>query len=440
MLTLIAQPDHDFRLGDFLTSEFNNSKWTEFQAAIAFAKKSGTQYIKPGLEKFAKNATVRISVGIDHGGTSREAVLDLLEAIQPNGEMWVYKNAANTFHPKVYLFRNDAEAVVVVGSGNLTKGGLYENSEVCVQIHLNFGNAEDCRFFDSIQEILNKWSQHTPHICLLLDEQLINRLGESGELPTEAEASSAIGQSKKSLSSGKDSNKSPFKSLAVPAAPTPSNGALKNGAPASPTKSSKSLPGQVPTPVVVNANVNGTPSVTFAMTLQTTDVGVGQTTKGAQQRSPEVFIPLRALDLKPSFWGWQSPFIPDPAKYKVDAQWRAKPKNAAWIKSESAKANRVARPLEKLDWQNVRIRLAGHAGDLQATLWFNPQKKDIRIRESTIRASGNVDDIFLLRSAPAGSLHTYELEIIKKGTPQYAQILPKLTVRISNSKKRIGYL
>ena len=35
----------------------------------------------------------------------------------------------HTFHPKLYLFKSDDHAEMVMGSGNLTEGGLYTNYE-----------------------------------------------------------------------------------------------------------------------------------------------------------------------------------------------------------------------------------------------------------------------------------------------------------------------
>ena len=52
----------------------------------------------------------------------------------------------------------------------------------------------------------------------------------------------------------------------------------------------------------------------FVMTLQRTDVGVGQTTEGTSRRSPEIFIPLAARDFDPEFWGW-------PRRFTTDRDW-----------------------------------------------------------------------------------------------------------------------
>lgn len=445
MPLLIVQPDGVFRLGDFLTSGLQDLKWTHFRAAVAFVKQSGTRYIEGSLERFSRRGLVCITVGIDHGGSSVEALQGLVSAVGTRGQLWVYKNGANTFHPKVYLFKNATQADVVVGSGNLTKGGLYENSEAGVRISLDLRQSEDVVYLKSVEEMLNVWNTANSAVCLPLDAALISILHGAGILPTEAEAAAAIRKSM-ALAAGADRalKESPFKSkpirhaplLASTTSPTTkrplsadiTGTQVKAGEPSSAVSATGHLVVETP---------NKTEGLTFGMTLQNTDVGVGMTSSGTTARSPEVFIPIAALDMQPTFWGWQTSFVPDPHKYREDMAWRAK--NSAWISSERAKANRKPRPLDKLDWTNVQIRLIGHAGMLTTTLWFNPKKKDLRIRESSLRSSGSIGDIFLVRQASQGAIHRYEVEVIPASHPQYAAYLAKLTTSIRNSQKKIGY-
>ena len=50
-------------------------------------------------------------------------------------ETYIHHNeAATTFHPKVYLLRNDADARLIVGSNNLTGAGLFVNTEAGLQL------------------------------------------------------------------------------------------------------------------------------------------------------------------------------------------------------------------------------------------------------------------------------------------------------------------
>lgn len=468
--TFLAHPHHPIRLGDILQQELSNVKWTNFRAAVAFAKRSGTQYIAASLASFG--GTTSISVGIDHAGTSLEALQELLKATENNGELFIYKNKSNTFHPKIYLFHNQTHALIIIGSGNLTKGGLYKNSEAGVVLELDLGQHSDQAFYNDVMDTLQLWSKPTANLCLVADPSLLLSLNASGDLPTEAQAN-AVAQAGKHVNATATSKPvtSPFSSFSVPSAPPvpltpsalPGTSPSKTPAP-TPLPTSAKQPAAVAAPVVAShsvtppaplqAPVSGTIPVqspatpaalvqmsapqtlkTFGMTLQNTDVGFGQVTPGKQARSPEVFIPLRALDLKPTFWHWIDAFTPDLAKYKPDPKHANKHK--AWIAMQLSNKNRKPRPLDKLDWEDVPVTLNGTK--LLMHFGFNPVKKDIRVRHAQLRAAGNVNDILLIRQLPVSGPNKYDISIVKTTDPNYSFYDAKLKIKISNSPKRIGY-
>lgn len=79
----------------------------------------------------------RITVGIELLGTSREALEALLDLESfGDAEIFIYHNEApeETFHPKIYLFSARDRARLIVGSNNLTDGGLATNIEAAVEV------------------------------------------------------------------------------------------------------------------------------------------------------------------------------------------------------------------------------------------------------------------------------------------------------------------
>jgi hypothetical protein len=433
MATFIAHPWAPVRVGDFLASGFQDPNWTEFRAAVAFVKRSGTRFIAPHLSTFCKRpgAKVNISIGVDLTGSTYEGVKDLVDAVGALGKLWVYRNSSNTFHPKVFVFRNGNAADIVVGSGNLTKGGLYENSEAFVRHVLDLSKAEDAALLGAIEASLDNWSTFQAKLCLPLDSAVLKELHDSGDLPSEAVAAAAI---KKALAVvKKPKGKTLFGTAPFPKAPAPP--APLPPAPASPAPTAVPASGGLPSPSAPTPGVLAAKGHIFGMTLQNTDVGVGQTTSGTQKRSPEVFIPLLALDQLPTFWNWKSKSEPT-SSYKKDAAWQAK--HADWIAKQS-KLKTLDRPIEKLDWENVRIGLLGQAGMLEARIWFNPIKKDIRIRHEALRSAGAIGDILLVRRAPSGSGRDFDMQVVKTADAAYAATLAKLTTKVPNSPKRIGY-
>src|SRR2546427_12455545 len=100
MIALVKHPDDESRLGDLLKNNLCDEKWHLFRAAVAFAKISGTKHLWPHLRQFLRTGDVKLSVGIDHHGTSFEALDELLASLGGNGETYVFHNEAqSTFHP-----------------------------------------------------------------------------------------------------------------------------------------------------------------------------------------------------------------------------------------------------------------------------------------------------------------------------------------------------
>lgn len=464
MISLIAHPHGSYRLGDFLIDNLNDADWTDFRASVAFVKKSGTEFILSGLKGFAGARNVSISVGVDHGGSSAEGLGQLIEAVGLKGGIWVYKNSANTFHPKVYLFKNQGKADVIIGSGNLTKGGLFENAELGVRLKLDLTRSADVKILQQLETILDLWSTAYPSICLPLDSALLSTLVASGDVPTEKQAAIAMKAAKLALQPGAGKAPSPFGSAAIPKAPTlPSSvstsppRAAPAGAPpiakaagasastvgakaiVPPIAPSSTRPAMPPASASVMP-ASGSPAsakvgLTFGITLQNTDVGHGQVTVGTSARSPEVFVPVGALDANPAFWGWISKSKPDSAKYTADVAWRAK--HADWVAKHKSPTR--PRPIDKLDWP-VRINLKGTAGLVEANFGFNPIKTDIRMRADALRGAGDVGDILLIRQAASGSTYQYEMQVIRKTAANFNSYLAKLTHKVkSPSKKQYGY-
>src|SRR5450756_2086478 len=69
------------------------------------------------LSAAESEASVRLIVGIDLGGTSREVLEELLRW---DCEVFVYHNplARATFHPKIYLFERESDSTLFLGSNN----------------------------------------------------------------------------------------------------------------------------------------------------------------------------------------------------------------------------------------------------------------------------------------------------------------------------------
>jgi HKD family nuclease len=190
-MKVILQPFSDERLGDLLKATLNgkNGAFHSFQAAIAFVKKSGVHHISTELKSFiSEGNSVRIIVGIDQYVTSYDGLKYLLEAVGSLGEIWINHTKGImpvTFHPKLYLFEGEQTALLIIGSGNLTSGGLYTNDEAFSVNLLDLQQAGDKQVLDEAKQALAKWSDTTLENVKQLDENLLRLLTDRGYIRTE---------------------------------------------------------------------------------------------------------------------------------------------------------------------------------------------------------------------------------------------------------------
>ena len=117
---------------DVIQSELKKNSLNEVNIIVAWAKASGLKLIEADLiAARSRNVITKIIVGIDEGGATHEG-LDL--AISLFDECYIYSNPSRgTFHPKIYNFIG-SESSILIGSSNLTAGGLVGNYEANILI------------------------------------------------------------------------------------------------------------------------------------------------------------------------------------------------------------------------------------------------------------------------------------------------------------------
>lgn len=131
-MELMNQP-FSGRLGDRLIELLGSSDYHTLDIAVAFAKNSGVLRIKDALARFRDaGGIVNIYVGVDLGGTSYEALTAL--RLYTDALNVVHSERDQTFHSKIYLFSGEKNGLLVVGSHNLTGGGLWTNFESSLHI------------------------------------------------------------------------------------------------------------------------------------------------------------------------------------------------------------------------------------------------------------------------------------------------------------------
>jgi HKD family nuclease len=110
---------------------------SDIRIAVAFASRAGLAIIEESLqEAIRRGASLEFLVGLDFRTTEPEALSTLFELSQNHAGVDLYCMASlepqAVYHPKLYLARGENDVVCVVGSSNLTAGGLKRNVEVNV--------------------------------------------------------------------------------------------------------------------------------------------------------------------------------------------------------------------------------------------------------------------------------------------------------------------
>ncbi len=146
----------NFPIGKIINQELQNSKNT--QIAVAFLKHSGVKVIENSLKQSLDNGgNFEIIAGLDFKTTDPKSMLFFisLKKQYPSLKFFCYgdrkiNRTDIVFHPKIYLFENGKETTSIVGSANLTGGGLTSNFEVNTIF-----NEKKPVYFSQLQAIYN---------------------------------------------------------------------------------------------------------------------------------------------------------------------------------------------------------------------------------------------------------------------------------------------
>ena len=132
--TVIDNTNHP--LGEILNRELRIAN--EFHAASAFFNSGGLDIIKPEIERILEdNGSVYIVHGADFRITDSMAIQGLVELKMRYENMSYFVHCdwwmatRHSFHPKLYIATPDRQKYcAIIGSSNLTRGGMSENIEV----------------------------------------------------------------------------------------------------------------------------------------------------------------------------------------------------------------------------------------------------------------------------------------------------------------------
>jgi HKD family nuclease len=184
-LRFVGQPFvEDAQIGRVLRDALNDDRLTSLWIATAWAKRSGLSRIRSAVTEFTeRGGASQVIVGIDEGGATREGLELCLELFQ---DSFVYHDpGTRTFHPKLYAVEGPDRAVIAIGSGNLTRGGLFTNYEAALVLEAAREDEADWRIRDDARAYFDRLLEGGDAIKPL-DAGLIGLLEADGWVTSEA--------------------------------------------------------------------------------------------------------------------------------------------------------------------------------------------------------------------------------------------------------------
>ena len=128
------------------------------------------------------SSVTQIITGIRNGITSAQG---LATAIEYGCKTYAVDTGSRNviFHPKIYLAKNAVEARIVLGSANLTRGGLNSNIEASVIMRLDLTKEDDAKFVADIEkEIKVMIANYTKNVFQVSDAAAVQQLLKAGRV------------------------------------------------------------------------------------------------------------------------------------------------------------------------------------------------------------------------------------------------------------------
>lgn len=410
----IAQPDTQLGkvLSDLLDSDPNPSRVVFVSAFVSVQTLMRVK--KQVLDLKAAGASIRFVLGIDLGGTSQEALAEVL-SWGIDCRIVNHRLPGHTFHPKLYMFEWDEKAAVIIGSNNITEGGFFNNYEGAA--HITYYLPHDADDFNIACDDLNRFLDPDGPVVKLLTDELLKDLIDRGDVPTEEEARMSRAASRKPKAKG-DGKKEPLFGAEDfdPPPPLPADflerlikdvrkrrsGAKKATEKATAEKKVAAKP--------IDDTVSDTVRpAAFYMTLPTLQ---GDNIPG------EGRIPLEAVELAKEFWGWPDEYSKEvsPRQGQGRVYWNWRPKWRIWD---------VTAPGD-ITTQEVRMYMYENSSDFR--FYVRP----------LVNAGADLGDVVRIRRI-AESDAEFECVLARQGTPEYDNWIKSCTQPVRNSTRRFGY-
>ena len=181
------RPNSKKSVGNLIIDCLQNSDFHSFSCFVAFASKQAIQGLSDLILESKKHITnFNFFVGVDLKGTPKEALEEIL-LLQINSYIY-YTNTKVIYHPKIYIFEGFTKCIIIIGSSNLTKSGLFSHIESSVVIKFKRKEKEGENLLKEIKDFYKDFLNDNSINVKKLNKKLIEDLVLFGIVLTETES------------------------------------------------------------------------------------------------------------------------------------------------------------------------------------------------------------------------------------------------------------
>jgi hypothetical protein len=374
------------------------------QVAVAWVNQEGAALLKDATSSVGSLDAV---VGINNKGTTVEGMLAMHSLA---GSLRVlYQHPFVTFHPKAYWFDAGDAGTLIVGSSNLTGGGLDSNFEASIAADLS----PELR-----QQWQGYWQSLEGHkFCFKVDsEEAIEELYLRGHLISEGAA-----RRRRRGSATPAAKAGPGEDAPAPLPTKPPSRRFR------PVRSTVEVPfdlepaeeeageAEAPPKAVPDPGVPDDVPLLFVRTLTSNDVAK---LHGEQRGTLEPDLTLGARDQNPGFWGW-------PGQFRRVVHTLPRDQRTTQSRLFSNKTGALGAPIELVIW--FREERPGHAAEFR----FRPGG----LKGNKALVPDEFDEDSLVVFEPAGN--DYNLLLVTQADARYSEYAALLTTK--RPAHRYGY-
>jgi len=406
----ISQPDIQF--GKILTELLDsNPQPRKVIIVSAFVSLQTILRLKGSILSINRNGGItRLVFGIDMGGTSQEVLKEVI-SWRTDNRVVKHRRPGFTFHPKLYLVEWQDKSEILIGSNNVTEGGLFRNYESSARII--YDSPDDDILYETAQQELNRFLDPIGDTTYIITDDFLNNLIEQGIIPSEAEARKNRNDSVTRPSRERQTGEPLFgvEDIEFPP-PLPANileGLVQTVRRRRAQRRTAQQEPQVESEPQISPTDDAITPTSFYMTLSKLQ---GDNIPG------EARIPLEALELAQEFWGWQEEYerVGNPRGGQGRVYWNWRP-----------------------HWRITDVEHLENTVVQEVRMYFYENSSDFRFyARPLVNAGADLGDIVRITRIAEDDVE-FECVLARQGTPEYEEWINFCVNEVRNSSRRFGY-